>query len=92
VAGRAYWRVTTVLVALLLFYPILPNKTVLLAPLRLVAMLVGSKLLEARIAVVPMLVGLALINLLEAHGALYFYTVNLRMIAVSAAFQVIRFW
>jgi len=89
VASRAYWRAAAVLVALLLFYPILLNKTVLLAPLWLVAMLMVSRFFEARSSAVlsllgPMLIGLALIMLLKAHAALYFYTVNFRMIAVPS--------
>jgi hypothetical protein len=89
VASKAYWRAATVLVVLALFYPILLNKTVLFAPLWLIAMLVVSQLFEARFAVIvsllaPMLVGLVLLILLREHGALYFYTVNLRMLAVPS--------
>jgi hypothetical protein len=89
VANRARWRAAAVLVLLLLFYPIMLTKITLFTPLWLVAMLVLSKIFEARIAVVlsllgPMLAGLALIAVFKAHAALYFTTINFRMIAIPS--------
>ena len=89
VTRKAYWRAATVLVLLLLFYPITLTKITLFTPLWLVAMLVLSRLFEARIAVVlsllaPVLVGLALIIAFGDRGAFYFSTVNFRMIAVPS--------
>ncbi len=89
VANRALWRAAAVLVLLLLFYPVMLTKTTLFTPLWLAAMLVLSKIFEARIAVVlsllgPMLAGLALIAIFKEHAALYFSTVNFRMIAIPS--------
>ena len=55
----------------------------------LATMLVLSQIFEAKIAVVlsllgPMLAGLALIAVFKAHAALYFLTVNFRMIAIPS--------
>ena len=89
VTRKAYWRAATVLVLLLLFYPITLNKITLFTPFWLVVMLALSKLFETRIAVVsslliPVIVGLALIIALGDRGAFYFSTVNFRMVAVPS--------
>ena len=89
VAGKAYWRAAAVLVLLLLFYPITLNKLTLFAPLWLVAMLVLSRLFEARVAVIlsllaPILLGIVLLALFEERAAIYFATVNFRMIAIPS--------
>jgi hypothetical protein len=89
VANRAHWRAVAVLILLLLFYPIMLTKITLFTPVWLATMLVLSKIFEARIAVVlsllgPMLAGLALIAVFKAQAALYFSTVNFRMIAVPS--------
>jgi hypothetical protein len=89
VASKAHWRAAAVLVVLLFFYPITLTKIALFAPLWLVAMLILSKIFEARIAVIlsllgPMLAGLAFIILFKAYAAIYFFTVNFRMIALPS--------
>jgi hypothetical protein len=89
VANKAHWRAVAVLILLLLFYPIMLTKITLFTPVWLATMLVLSKIFEARIAVVlsllgPMLAGLALIAVFKAQAALYFSTVNFRMIAVPS--------
>jgi hypothetical protein len=89
VATKAHWRAIAVLALLLLFYPITLNKTVLFAPLWLVSLLALSRIFEARVTVIlsllaPILAGLALITLFETHAALYFATVNFRMIAIPS--------
>jgi hypothetical protein len=89
VAGKAHWRAAAVLGLLLIFYPLTLSKTALFAPFWLVAVLVLSKIFEARITVIllllgPMLAGLALSTLLAAHAALFFSTVNFRMIAIPS--------
>jgi hypothetical protein len=93
-ARKAHWRAALVLVLLLSIYPIMLNKTTLFAPLWLVGMLVLSKFFETRIAVIlslllPILLGLILITIPTKYTALYFATVNFRMIAVpSVAMEV----
>jgi hypothetical protein len=89
VATKAHRRAVAVLALLMLFYPITLNKTVLFAPLWLVNLLVLSKLFEARVAVIlslltPVVAGLALIILFGSQAALYFATVNFRMIAIPS--------
>jgi hypothetical protein len=89
VAHKARWRAATVLVLLLLFYPITLSKISLFTSLWLVVVLVLSKIFDARITVIlsllgPILAGLALIVLFGAHAALYFSTVNFRMITIPS--------
>jgi hypothetical protein len=89
VALKAYWRAAAVLALLLLLYPITLNKLALFAPVWLVSLLVLSTIVEARVAVIlsllaPVLAGLALITLFGSHAALYFATVNFRMIAIPS--------
>ncbi len=89
VARRAYWRAFGALFLLLLFYPITLSKLPLFAPFWLVAMLLFSRISGARTAVVlsllvPILAGLALHLAFRAESAIYFSTVNFRMIAVPS--------
>jgi hypothetical protein len=89
VATKAHRRAIAVLALLLLFYPITLNKTVLFAPLWLVSLLALSRIFEPRVTVIlsllaPVLAGLALIVLFGTHAALYFATVNFRMIAIPS--------
>src|ERR1700687_1017372 len=89
VANKAPWRAAAVLSLLLLFYPIALSKVALFTPLWLVAMLVLSKVFEARISailslLVPVLAGLVLISLFGSHAALYFATVNFRMVTIPS--------
>jgi uncharacterized membrane protein YidH (DUF202 family) len=89
VTMRAHWRAVTVLVLLLLFYPVTNNKTVLLTSLWLVFMLLLSRMFQARIAVImsllaPIVAGLALFALFGKLASPYFDTVNFRMIAVPS--------
>ena len=89
VATRAHGRAIAVLALLLFFYPITLNKTALFAPLWLVSLLALSRIFETRVTVilsllVPVLAGLVLIALFGAHAALYFSTVNFRMVAIPS--------
>jgi hypothetical protein len=89
VATKAQWRAVAVLALLLLFYPITLNKTALFAPLWLVSLLALSRIFEARVTVIlsllaPVLAGLALITLFGKNAALYFSTINFRMIAIPS--------
>jgi hypothetical protein len=86
---KAWWGAGTVLVLLLLLYPITLSKLALLTPLWLVAMLLASKLFEARIVVVLSLVGplasvLILTGLFGSKVALLLSTINHRMVAVPS--------
>jgi hypothetical protein len=88
-ATRARWRAGAVLVLLLFFYPVTLSKIAFFAPLWLVVMLLLSRIFEPRITVVlsllgPMLAGLAVIVLFKADTALFFSTVNHRMIAIPS--------
>ncbi len=89
VASRAQWRAAAVLAVLLLFYPITLNKLTLFAPLWLVFLLILSRFFEARLTVIlsllaPTLAGLVLITVFGLRASPYFYTVNLRMIAIPS--------
>jgi hypothetical protein len=89
-ARKAYWRAGAVLLLLLLLYPITLSKLALFAPFWLVIVLMLSRLAEARAAtilslLVPIAAGLLLIVLFrERAAAMYFATVNFRMIAIPA--------
>lgn len=88
-ARKAYWRAAAVILLLFFFYPITFSKLALFTPLWLVAIWLLSKLVEARIAVIlsllaPLLAGLLLIGLFKERGAMYFYIVNARMVAVPS--------
>ena len=90
VARRAFWRACVVLFLLLLFYPITLSKLPLLGPLWLLAMLLLSRISGARTAVVlslfvPILAGLALHLAFRSQSAIYFSTVNFRMIAIPSS-------
>jgi hypothetical protein len=89
VARKSYWRAIAVLALLLLFYPIMLNKIALFASLWLLIMLLLTRFFETRIVVIlsllgPLLAGLALITAPKEHGAIYFATINFRMIAVPS--------
>ena len=89
VARKAHWRAGAVLLLLLFFYPITLSKLAFFTPFWLVTMLVLSRIFETRMVVVlsllvPMLAGLVLISLLTTETAVYFATVNFRLIAVPA--------
>jgi hypothetical protein len=89
VARGAWWGACAAVLLLLLFYPITLSKLPLFAPVWLGAMLVLSAVFRARTAVVlslflPILCGVALHIAFKSPSALYFSTVNLRMIAVPS--------
>jgi hypothetical protein len=89
VARRAYWRAGATLVVLLLFYPVTLSKLPLFAPVWLGAILVISAILRGRTAVVmslflPILIGVVLHIAFRRPSALYFSTVNFRMIAIPS--------
>ena len=95
VERKYFWRAGTVLVLLLLFYPITLSKLALFTPALLVAMVILSRIFEARIAVilalfVPMVVGSILFVLFRAEvipyklGIPYFGLINFRMFAIPS--------
>lgn len=89
VARRAYPRACVTLLLLLLFYPITLSKLPLFAPVWLGAILVISAMFRARTAVVmslllPILCGIILHIAFRRPSALYFSTVNFRMIAIPS--------
>jgi hypothetical protein len=89
VARRTYWRAGATLFLLLLFYPITLSKLPLFAPVWLVAILLVSARFRGRTAVImslflPILLGVALHLAFRRPSALYFSTVNFRMIAIPS--------
>jgi hypothetical protein len=89
VARRAWWGACAAVFLLLLFYPITLSKLPLFAPVWLGAMLVISAVFRARTAVVmslflPILCGVALHIAFRRPSALYFSTVNFRMLAIPS--------
>jgi hypothetical protein len=89
IARKAYWRASTALLLLLLFYPVTLSKLALFAPLWLIGMLLLSRLFDTKIAVIisllgPVVVGLILHVLFTAKTSLYFSIVNFRLLAVPA--------
>lgn len=88
-ARGAWWGACAAVLLLLLFYPITLSKLPLFAPLWLGVLLVFSAIFRARTAVVlslflPILCGVALHIAFKSPSALYFSTINLRMIAVPS--------
>jgi hypothetical protein len=86
---KRYWHALTVLLLLLLFFPITLSKTSLFTPAWLIFITLLSKLSESRIAVVlslllPMLSGLAVIILFRATGGDFFDLVVFRMFVVPS--------
>jgi hypothetical protein len=95
VATKAYWRAATVLILLLLFYPITLTKIAIFTPVWLVFMLVLSRLFEAKIAVVlsllaPMIVGLVLFAIFKERTSMVIFSiVNFRMVQIpSVAMEI----
>jgi hypothetical protein len=89
VARGAWWGAGAVVLLLLLFYPITLSKLPLFAPVWLGALLVLSAIFRARTAVIlslflPILCGVALHVAFKSPSALYFSTINFRMIAVPS--------
>jgi len=89
VARGAWWGACAAVVLLLLFYPVTLSKLPLFAPVWLGSLLVLSAIFRARTAVVlslflPILCGVALHIAFKSPSALYFSTVNFRMIAVPS--------
>jgi hypothetical protein len=89
VARGAWWGACVAVVLLLLFYPVTLSKLPLFAPVWLGSLLVLSAIFRARTAVVlslllPILCGVALHIAFKAPSALYFSTINFRMIAVPS--------
>jgi hypothetical protein len=87
---RAFWQACAVPLLLLLFYPITLSKLHLLSPAWLVAVLLLSRIQNARAAVVlsllvPTLTGVALHIAFKEQTAIYFSTVNFRMIAIPSS-------
>jgi hypothetical protein len=88
-ARRAYWKAGSVLPLLLLFYPITLSKLPLFAPIWLIAMLLLSAFFRARTAVVlslllPILAGVLLHITFPWPTAIYFSTVNFRMMGIPS--------
>jgi hypothetical protein len=88
-ARGAWWGACAAVTLLLLFYPVTLSKLPLFAPVWLGALLVLSAIFRARTAVVlslflPVLCGVALHIAFKSPSALYFSTVNFRMIAVPS--------
>ena len=89
VMRKAHWRAGAVLLLLLLSYPVTLSKIALLAPFWLVAIALVSKFLESRVTVIisllgPILLGVILLILFKMPVALYFSTVNIRILAIPA--------
>jgi hypothetical protein len=89
VARRRYWRACAVLFLLALFYPITLSKLPLFAPFWLGAILLLSAIFPARTTVilsllVPILAGLVLHIAFPWRTAVYFSTVNFRMLAIPS--------
>jgi hypothetical protein len=89
VARRRYRRACAVLFLLVLFYPITLSKLPLFAPFWLCAMLLLSTIFRARTTVilsllVPILAGLVLHIAFPWQTAIYFSTVNFRMMAIPS--------
>jgi len=89
VTTKARWRGAAVFLLLLFLYPITLSKTALLTPFWLVLILVLSRLFEARKVTVisllgPILAGVVLIGVFGPRAALYFATINFRMVAVPS--------
>lgn len=87
--NKAYWRGAAVVALLLFLYPITLNKTALLTPLWLITLLLLTRFFEARSLAIltllgPMLAGILLIAGFGSKAALYFSTVNFRMIAIPS--------
>jgi hypothetical protein len=96
VARKKYWMAGTVLVLLLMFYPVVLNKLVFFTPAWLVTIVLLSRFFGSRTAVVlslllPVLAGvLILLPKPDAPfylyaGQRYFFLVNFRTLAVPAA-------
>jgi hypothetical protein len=89
VIRKAHWRAGAVLLLLLSSYPITLSKIAFLAPFWLVAIALASKFLESRVTVIvsllgPILLGVILLVLFRMPAALYFSTVNIRILAIPA--------
>jgi hypothetical protein len=89
VARRRYWQAGATLFLLLLFYPITLSKLPLFAPVWLAAILLVSTVFRSRTAVVmslflPILLGVVLHIAFKRPSALYFSTVNFRMVAIPS--------
>jgi hypothetical protein len=95
VEKRAFWRAITVLLLLVLFYPVTLTKTALFAPAWLVVVLVVARFVESKTTItvtmlVPVAIGVVLLSLYNT-GAIrfdaalsYFRLINLRMIAIPS--------
>jgi hypothetical protein len=86
---KAYLRAAIVLLLLVFFYPITLSKLAFFAPFWLVAITLLSKLFESRIAAIlsllgPILLGLILLLVFKEQAALYFSTVNIRILAIPS--------
>jgi hypothetical protein len=89
VARGAWWGASAAVLLLLAFYPITLSKLPLFAPIWLGGLLVLSAIFRARTAVVlslflPILCGVVVHIAFKSPSALYFSTVNFRMIAVPS--------
>ncbi|WP_354231777.1 hypothetical protein [Bradyrhizobium sp. F1.4.3] len=96
VAQKSWWRATSTLLLLLLFYPITLSKLALFAPVWLLFLGSVSLFLEARTTValsllLPILLGVILARLFETNAITYqqfisyFGLVNFRMIALPSS-------
>jgi hypothetical protein len=89
VARRAYWRAGAALFLLLLFYPVTLSKLPLFAPVWVAGLLLLSTIFHARTVVVlslslPALAGVVLHVTFPWRTAMYFSTVNLRLMAIPS--------
>jgi hypothetical protein len=86
---KAPWRASAVLLLLLFSYPITLSKLAFFAPFWLIAIALVSRFFESRITAIvsllgPILLGLILLILFKMPAALYFATVNIRILAIPA--------
>jgi hypothetical protein len=84
-----YLRAGSVLVLLLLFYPITLTKVAFFTPLWLIFIVLLSRILETRFAVVlslliPTFIGVAFFTFFSLQTATYFGIVNFRMLAIPS--------
>ena len=89
VVRKAHWKAGAALFLLLLFYPVTLSKFPLFAPAWIAALLLLSTIFLARTVVVlslllPVLAGVVLHVLFPWSTALYFSTVNLRLMAIPS--------
>jgi hypothetical protein len=88
-ARKECWRMGTILILLLLFFPITLSKTSFFAPLWLAFLWLLSKFFEVRLCVIlslflPLFVGVILAIFFSDPSTKYFAIVNFRMLAIPS--------